>query len=578
MVCVIKHIPAFLNGELEEEVYMNQPLGFILLGNENKVCELVKSLYGLKHAPKKFDASGKGVIIFLYVDDMMIFGTDQVQVDLTKEFLSSRFSMKDMGEAAVILGIKIKHKSNGITISQSHYFEKVLKKFNYSDWTLVSTPLDTCEKLMHNRGLAVSQLKYSRVIGCLMYAMTCTRPNIAFAVGKLSRYTSNPGTQHWQAIQRVFLLGGGVISWASKKQTCITGSTMESEFVALAAAGKEAECVATLEKAYSQIYNGKSRHLGVRHSMIRKLITNGVGSVHTGIWGWSELTPMLPSESNPPEEVSSAVAKAFRVFNIRRKEMEETYHVTFNEADEVITQTSIEGIPLKSLEMMITYLISLYLMLFQLTTSLSLIIIPTAQDINSPDESPEFLIPDDHLVHNEPNESEQPKIHIDTFESQNITINDEPIRDVKPSPTIISPSDVIIHDTLAPQDRWSRDKHILLVNILGEPQAGVTTRSGVRDSEAALAHECLYVNFLFEIETKKVTEALEEEAWVISMQENLNQFERNNVWTLVSTPYGKTIIRTKWIFRNKMDENGVVIRNKARLVVQGYRQEEEIDY
>ncbi|GJS70224.1 retrovirus-related pol polyprotein from transposon TNT 1-94 [Tanacetum coccineum] len=228
--------------------------------------------------------------------------------------------------------------------------------------------------------------------------------------------------------------------------------------------------------------------------------------------------------------------------------------------------------------MMITYLISLYLMLFQLTTSLSLIIIPTAQDINSPDESPEFSIADDHLVHNEPNESEQPKIHIDTFESQNITINDEPIRDVKPSPTIISPSDVIIHDTLAPQDRWSRDKHILLVNILGEPQAGVTTRSGVRDSEAALAHECLYVNFLFEIETKKVTEALEEEAWVISMQENLNQFERNNVWTLVSTPYGKTIIGTKWIFRNKMDENGVVIRNKARLVVQGYRQEEEIDY
>ncbi|GJY53876.1 hypothetical protein Tco_0445540 [Tanacetum coccineum] len=156
----------------------------------------------------------------------------------------------------------------------------------------VSTPLDTCEKLMPNRGLAVSQLEYSRVIGCLMYAMTCTRPDIAFAVGKLSRYTSNPGTQHWQAIQR-----------ASKKQTCITGSTMEYEFVALAAADKEAEwlknllfeiplwvkpmapisircdSVATLAKAYSQMYNGKSRHLGVRHSMIRELITNGTVSI-----------------------------------------------------------------------------------------------------------------------------------------------------------------------------------------------------------------------------------------------------------------------------------------------------------
>ncbi|GJX02343.1 zinc finger, CCHC-type containing protein [Tanacetum coccineum] len=155
----------FLNGELEEEVYMNQPLGFIMPGNENKVCKLIKSLYGLKQAPKqwhqkfdevvlsngyllnqadkcvysKFDASGKGVIICLYVDDMLIFGTDQVQVDLTKEFLSSRFSMKDMGEADVILGIRIKHESNGIAISQSHYIEKVLKKFNYSDCTSVST-------------------------------------------------------------------------------------------------------------------------------------------------------------------------------------------------------------------------------------------------------------------------------------------------------------------------------------------------------------------------------------------------------------------------------------------------------
>ncbi|GJY94727.1 hypothetical protein Tco_0511088 [Tanacetum coccineum] len=169
---------------------------------------------------------------------------------------------------------------------------------------------------------AVSQLEYYRVIGCLMYAMTCTRPDIAFGVGKLSRYTSNLSTQHWQAIQRVlkylkktmdyrltytgypsvlegytiaswisntednsstsgwvFLLGGGAISWASKKQTCITGSIMEYEFVALAAAGKEAECVATLAKAYSQMYNGKSRHLGVRHSMIREMITNGVISI-----------------------------------------------------------------------------------------------------------------------------------------------------------------------------------------------------------------------------------------------------------------------------------------------------------
>ncbi|GJX58835.1 zinc finger, CCHC-type containing protein [Tanacetum coccineum] len=97
--------------------------------------------------------------------------------------------MKDMGEADVILGIRIKHESNGITISLSHYIKKVLKKFNYFDCTSVSTLMDTSEKLMPNNGQVVSQLKYSRVIGCLIYAMTCTRLDIAFAVGKLRRLT-----------------------------------------------------------------------------------------------------------------------------------------------------------------------------------------------------------------------------------------------------------------------------------------------------------------------------------------------------------------------------------------------------
>ncbi|GJX98716.1 zinc finger, CCHC-type containing protein [Tanacetum coccineum] len=255
---------------------------------------VLSSGYLLNQADKcvysKFDKSGKGVIICLYVDDTLIFCTGQVQIDLTKEVLSSRFFMKDMGEADVILGIRIKHESNEIAISQSHYIEKVLNKFNQFDCTLVSTLMDTSEKLMPNNGQAVSQLEYSRVIGCLMYAMTYTRPDIAFAVGKLSRYTSNPGTQqHWQAIQRVlkylkktidyrlmytgypsvlegytdaswisntednsstsgwvFLLGGGAISWASKKQTCITSSTMEFEFMALAAASKESKWLKNL--------------------------------------------------------------------------------------------------------------------------------------------------------------------------------------------------------------------------------------------------------------------------------------------------------------------------------------------
>ncbi|GKF52327.1 hypothetical protein Tco_0148794 [Tanacetum coccineum] len=97
--------------------------------------------------------------------------------------------------------------------------------------------MDPVEKLKPNTGKPVDQLEYSRAIGCLMYAMTSTRPDIAYAVGRLSRFTSNPSRQHWQAITRVFKY----LKEASKKQTCITGSTMESEFVTLADAGKEAE-------------------------------------------------------------------------------------------------------------------------------------------------------------------------------------------------------------------------------------------------------------------------------------------------------------------------------------------------
>ncbi|GJZ23009.1 retrovirus-related pol polyprotein from transposon TNT 1-94 [Tanacetum coccineum] len=195
----------------------------------------------------------------------------------------------------------------------------------------------------------------------------------------------------------------------------------------------------------------------------------------------------------------SLVAKAFRVFNIRRQEMEETVHVTFNEDDE-------------------------------------------------------FLKPRSEVTQWPGNTG-----------------------DVQPSPTI-SPSAEVILQTLVPQDRWSREKHIELVNIIDEPLASITTRSRIRDSDVVSASECLYVNYLSEMDPKKLFEALEEEGWIIAMQKELNQFERNNVWTLVPKPHGKTIIGTKWIWKNKMDENGIVNKNKTRLVAQGYNQHEGIDY
>nr|GEX01506.1 zinc finger, CCHC-type [Tanacetum cinerariifolium] len=254
---------------------MKQPEGFVMPGNESKVCKLKKSLYGLKQAPKqwhqkfndvvlsngfslnqadkcvysKFAASGKRVIICLYVDDMLIFSTDQDQVNKTKEFLSFKFDMKDLREAEVILGIRIKQGNNG-------------------------TP--------------VSQLEYSRAIGCLMYAMISTRPDITFGVGKLSRgypyviegYSDsswiNNMEYHSSTSGWIFLLGG-----AGNEAEWLRNLIYEIPLWPKPISTISIKCdnAATLAKAYSQVYNGKSRHIGFRHSMIRELIMNGVISV-----------------------------------------------------------------------------------------------------------------------------------------------------------------------------------------------------------------------------------------------------------------------------------------------------------
>src|SRR6185436_19247438 len=145
---------AFLNGELDEEIYMDQPDVFVMKGQENKVCKFLKSLYGLKQAPKqwheKFDRTltsagfvineadrcvyyryggGEGVILCLYVDHILIFGTNIDVIKEVKEFLSQNFEMKDLREADVILNIKlVKEINGGVILTQSHYVEKVLSR------------------------------------------------------------------------------------------------------------------------------------------------------------------------------------------------------------------------------------------------------------------------------------------------------------------------------------------------------------------------------------------------------------------------------------------------------------------
>ncbi|RVW87069.1 Retrovirus-related Pol polyprotein from transposon TNT 1-94 [Vitis vinifera] len=183
---------AFLNGDLDEDVYMEQPTGFVEVGKEDLVCKLNKSIYGLKQASRqwyqKFDRiitqngfkenivdrciylrviGSSYIFLVLYVDDILLASNDSDLLIETKHMLSTHFDMKDLDEASYVLGIKIlRDRANGVLkLSQRTYIEKILKS--------------------------------------LMYAQVCTRLDTAFVVGMLGRYLSNPGSQHWKAAKKV---------------------------------------------------------------------------------------------------------------------------------------------------------------------------------------------------------------------------------------------------------------------------------------------------------------------------------------------------------------------------------------
>ena len=128
----------------------------------------------------------------------------------------------------------------------------------------------------------------------------------------------------------------------------------------------------------------------------------------------------------------------------------------------------------------------------------------------------------------------------------------------------------VVVDPINPRS-WKHHSSHPLDQILSDINTGVQTRSKLKNF-------CAFYAFLSNIEPKSVNEALADSDWIAAMQEELHQFERNKVWHLVPKPTDRTIIGTKWVFRNKLDESGTVTRNKARLVVQGYNQEEGIDY
>ena len=228
---------AFLNGDLEEEVYMDQPEGFVVTGKENLVCKLRKSIYGLKQASRqwyiKFNdtitsygfveiivdrciyikiSGSKFVILVLYVDDILLAANDMGMLHDVKKYLSKNFEMKDMGEASYVIGIEIfRDRSQGLlSLSQEGYINKILKRYKMEKCSAGITPIQKGDKFSKMQcpkneleRKEMERIPYASVVGSLNYVQTCTRPDINFAVGMLGRYQSNPGMDHWKAAKKV---------------------------------------------------------------------------------------------------------------------------------------------------------------------------------------------------------------------------------------------------------------------------------------------------------------------------------------------------------------------------------------
>ena len=302
---------AYLNAPIDCEIYMDQAEGFeVPPGSEGKlVYKLNKSLYGLKQSGRNWNhvlhcfllendfvqspvdncvytkQVGSGLVAMLvWVDDIIIAASDMVLLSKTKEMLNKRFHMKDLGRLSYFLGIHFEQGDGFVKMDQKRYISKVLERFETSDCKPKPTPSE--QRFAFGSENPVDPRRYREAVGSLVYAMTCTRPDICWVVTKLSQFLTNPTKEHWVAVKHVLwylkgtfdfelcyrkcddgltLIGysdadwasstddrhsisgycfslnkaGPLISWKSRKQPTVALSSCEAEYIALAAAVQE---------------------------------------------------------------------------------------------------------------------------------------------------------------------------------------------------------------------------------------------------------------------------------------------------------------------------------------------------
>ena len=232
---------AYLNGDIDAEIFMRQPEGYIDPNHPKKVCKLRKGLYGLKQGGRIWNAKidkylrtqgynpsdadpciyvksneGKICIIALYIDDTVIASNCEDMMKSAKKMLNEKFDMTDLGEVKSVLGMAVKRnrKEGILTIDQSSYVQNVLKRFGMDNCNPVSTPLEPGKhftKTPENEE-GVDTQQFQALVGSLIYASIATRPDISHSVAILSRHMSKPSKDHWGGAKRVLRYLKGTIN------------------------------------------------------------------------------------------------------------------------------------------------------------------------------------------------------------------------------------------------------------------------------------------------------------------------------------------------------------------------------
>ncbi|RVW60800.1 Retrovirus-related Pol polyprotein from transposon TNT 1-94 [Vitis vinifera] len=190
---------AFLHGDLAEEVYMEQPPGFVAQGESGLVCRLRRSLYGLKQSPRAWFSRFSSVV----QEFGMLRSSDQDGIQKLKQHLFTHFQTKDLGKLKYFLGIEIAQSSSGVVLSQRKYALDILEETGMLDCKPVDTPMDPNVKLVPGQGEPLGDPgRYRRLVGKLNY-LTITRPDISFPVSVVSQFLQSPCDSHWDAVIRI---------------------------------------------------------------------------------------------------------------------------------------------------------------------------------------------------------------------------------------------------------------------------------------------------------------------------------------------------------------------------------------